>query len=158
MDTSNIGNTQSGGAQDIGSQATRWLQDYQSGAHDQVPHHEVHQAYKKMTQDLSPDQAQEATAQGFQQVPAAQRPGIAQSLIGLLQKHGLSPQDAGVQTTDPNQMSPNDMARLTNHVQQQQPDALQHLFQKGGALSNPMVGIALAGALAYGASKYLPRK
>jgi hypothetical protein len=47
---------------------------------------------------------------------------------------------------------------MTNHVQQQQPDALQGLFQKGGALSNPMVGIALAGALAYGASKFLPRK
>ncbi|HMA36535.1 MAG TPA: hypothetical protein VKY74_18915 [Chloroflexia bacterium] len=136
-------------------QLGQWLQNYQAGNYDQVPHDQVQQAYQQWTQSVPPQQAQEATTAGFQQVPQQQLPGIASSLINMFQQHGLNPQAAGVTTTNPQQMSPQDLGRMTHYAQQQQPDIIKQQFQPGGALTNPLVGLALAGALAYGASRFL---
>ncbi len=134
-------------------QTGQWLQHYQNGQYDQVPHDQVHQAYGQWAQTATPQQAQEALGYGYQQVPQQHLPGIASALTGLFQQHGLSPQAAGVQTTNPQQMGPHDLGRMTHYAQQQQPDAIRQLVGPGGALSNPIVGMALAGALAYGLSR-----
>ncbi|MGI8587054.1 MAG: hypothetical protein ACR2M0_05120 [Chloroflexia bacterium] len=143
--------------QGVPNQLGGWMQNYQNGNYDQVPHDQVHQAYTNWANQAPPEQVQEATQWGFQQVPQQQQPSVAGTLHNFFQQHGLNPQDAGVQTTDPNQTTPNDMARMAQHAQQQQPDAFGNLFKPGGTLSNPLVGMAVAGALAYGASKFLPR-
>ncbi|MDQ6694484.1 MAG: hypothetical protein M3014_08705 [Chloroflexota bacterium] len=134
-------------------QIGQWMNHYQTGNSNQVPHDEVHKAYGQWAQQTDPGQVQQATTQGYQQVPQAEHAGIGSALLGLFGQHGLSPQAAGVQTTDPSRMTPSDLGKLTSYAQQQQPDAIGQLFKPGGALSNPMVGMALAGALAYGASR-----
>ena len=139
--------------QDGQSQAAKWLQHYQSGNTDQVPHDELHQTFNQWAQQATPEQVQDATHQGFQQVPQQAHAGIASTLLGFFQQHGLNPQHAGVQTTDPQQMTPQDMSKMTSYAQQQQPDAIGKMFKPGGALSNPMVGMAVAGALAYGLTR-----
>ncbi|HUS15868.1 MAG TPA: hypothetical protein VM536_12730 [Chloroflexia bacterium] len=140
--------------QDAHPETGNWLQNYQNGNHDQVPHDQVHQAYQQWHQTVPPPHQQEALQWGFQQVPQQQLPEAARAIHNVYQQNGLDPRAAGVQTTDPHQMTHEDLARLTQHAQQQQPDAIGQLFQKGGALSNPLVGMALAGALAYGATKF----
>ena len=156
MDLGNIINQFTGGNAPQGAppQLGQWLQNYQSGNTDQVPHDEVHQAYQQFAQNASPQEVTQATQYGYQQVPQQQLPGIANTMLNLFQKHGLDPQDAGVQTTNPQQMTPQDLARMTQYAHQQQPDSLHKLFQPGGTLNNPMVGMALAGALAYGISRF----
>lgn len=134
-------------------QFQQWQQQYQQGNHDQVPHDQLHRHWNQYAQQADPQQVQQAAAQGYQQVPTQQRPGIADSLLNFFKEHGLSPQAAGVQNTNPQNMTPDDMARMTQYAQQEKPDALKQLFQPGGTLSNPLIGMALAGALAFGISR-----
>jgi hypothetical protein len=94
-------------------QYQQWLQQYQQGNHDQVPHDELHQSWNQYAQQADPQQVQQAATQGYQQVPPQERPGIADSLLNFFQQHGLSPQAAGVQDTNPQNMTPDDMARMT---------------------------------------------
>jgi hypothetical protein len=156
MDLGNIINQFTGGNAPQGAPAElgQWLQNYQSGNANQVPHDEVHQAYQQFTQNADPQQVQQATQYGYQQVPQQQLPNIASTLLNVFQQHGLNPQAAGVQTTNPQQMNPHDLARMTQYAHEQRPDALHQLFQPGGLLSNPMVGMALASAVAYGVSRF----
>src|SRR5438046_3173639 len=93
----------------------QWLQQYQSGNTQQVPHQEVQQAYQQFAQDAPPQQVQQATQYGYQHVPQQQLPAIASTLLNVFQQHGLNPQAAGVQTTNPQQMDPQDLARLTQY-------------------------------------------
>lgn len=134
-------------------QFQQWQQQYQQGNQDQVPHDHLHRHWNQYAQQADPQQVQQAAAQGYQQVPPQQRPGVADSLLNFFKQHGLNPQAAGVQNTNPQNMTPDDMARMTQYAQQEKPDALQQLFQPGGTLSNPLIGMALAGALAYGVSR-----
>ncbi len=156
MDLGNIINQFTGGnaPQGAPAQLGQWLQNYQSGNTDQVPHDEVHKAYQQYAQNADPQQVQQATQYGYEQVPQQQLPGVASTLLNLFQNHGMSPQAAGVQTTNPQQMTPQDLSNMTQYAHQQKPDALHQLFQPGGTLSNPLVGMALAGALAYGVSQF----
>jgi hypothetical protein len=134
-------------------QIGQWMESYQSGNTGQVPHDQLHQAFNQWAQSADPQQVQQATAQAYQQVPQQEHAGIAGALLGLFQQHGLNPQDAGVQTTNPGQMGPQDLSRLTSYVQQQRPGALGQILQPGGLMSNPMVGMALSAALSYGLSQ-----
>lgn len=149
------GYQQQGGGSGMGDPQRyhHWMNHYQQGNYDQVPPDQLHQAWSQFNQQATPQQVQQAATQGFQQVPQQQHPGIASSLLNMFQQHGLSPQAAGVQNTNPQQMTPEDMARMTQYAQQQKPDALHQIFQPGGMLSNPLVGMAVAGALAYGVSQ-----
>ena len=149
------GQQQMGGGPGMGNpqQYQQWMQHYQQGNYNQVPPDQLHQAWSQFSQQATPQQVQQAATQGFQQVPQEQHAGIAGSLLNMFQQHGLSPQAAGVQNTNPQQMTPEDMGRMTQYAQQQKPDALHQMFQPGGMLSNPLVGMAVAGALAYGVSQ-----
>jgi hypothetical protein len=62
---------------------------------------------------------------------------------------GLNPQAAGVRTTNPNQMSPQDLAQMTSYAQQQDPSIIRQL------LSNPLVGMAISAALSYALQRFL---
>jgi hypothetical protein len=157
MDYGNTTNQFSGNNPPVNSpsDAENWMQQYQNGQGDQVPHHQVYQAYNQWSQGFQPDQVHEATHYGFQQIPQHQLPDVAGAISNFFHQHGLNPQDAGVKAKSPQQMTPQDITNMTRHAQEQQPDAIQRAFQPGGALDNPLVGMALAGALAYGASRFL---
>jgi hypothetical protein len=64
-------------------------------------------------------------------------------------QNGLNPQAAGVRTTNPAQMSPQDLAQMTTYAQQQKPDIIRQL------LSNPLVGMMISAALSYALQRFL---
>jgi hypothetical protein len=136
-------------------QIGQWMESYQSGNAGQVPHDQLHQAFNQWAQSADPQQVRQATTKAYQQVPQQEHAGIAGALLDLFQQHGLNPQDAGVQTTNPGQMGPQDLSRLTSYVQQQRPGAMGQILQPGGLLSNPMVGMALSAALSYGLGRMM---
>jgi hypothetical protein len=86
-------------------------------------------------------------------MPQKQREGFINTVTGWLQQHGISPAAAGVQTTNPQQMSPQDVGKMVGYAQQQNPDVLQQLFSPNGALGNKSVQVGLAGLLAYAATQ-----
>lgn len=116
------GGSQAQGGEDNASlggllpQVGQWMESYQSGNAGQVPHDQLHQAFNQWAQSADPQQVQQATTQAYQQVPQQEHAGIAGALLDLFQQHGLNPQDAGVQTTNPGQMGPQDPSRLTSYV------------------------------------------
>ena len=70
----------------------------------------------------------------FGQLQPQQRGGLASSLIGALTGGGLNPQQimqgAGVSTLDPQQMSPGELAQLSQWTQQNQPQAFGPVAQQ----------------------------
>lgn len=93
----------------------------------------------------------------FGALPPQQRTGLAESLLGNLFNRGLSQQQvmqgAGVRSLDPSQMSPQDLAALTQWTQQNQPQAFGYTaaqYQRqpdilSSLLGNKALMLAVAG-------------
>jgi hypothetical protein len=141
-ETPTVGNT-------LHRHVSNWQQQYAQGNTANVPHDDVASAFNQWTSQAPPSQQQAAMEHAFSQASMAQRSDIGSTLINLLTQHGLSPQNAGVQTTNPNQMSPQDLARLTTYAQQQDPSTIRQL------LSNPLVGMIISAALSYALQRFL---
>jgi hypothetical protein len=92
-----------------------------------------------------------------------QRSGLAESLLGSLLNRGLGQQQirqgAGVGTLDPNRMSPQDLAALSQWAQQNHPQAFGYTAaqyqQQPGILSSLLGNKALMAAAATLGAKYL---
>jgi hypothetical protein len=128
---------------------------WQQGNYNQIPHQEAWQNYNQFAQQASPQELEQAHEQVYAQMPPEQRGGLLQNLLGGLTQRGFSPQQAGVQNTDPYSMSPAEAARVTSYAQQKDPDLLKQIFGPGGALSSPLAKIAVAGVAAYAANRFL---
>ena len=97
----------------------------------------------------APTQRHDVAAQAFSQLNPQQLDQVGGVLLNLFAQHGLSPQAAGVHTTNPQQLSTQDMAKLTTYAQQHSPGLIHQL------LSNPIVGMILAAALSYALQRFL---
>jgi hypothetical protein len=133
--------------------ALQWLQQFQGGNTQQLPHEDLGRMGQQWAQQAQPQHVADATASAVQQMPPQQREGFIQQITGFLQQHGITPQQAGVQASNPQQMSPQDVGKLVGYAQQQNPDALQQMFSPNGLLGNKVVQVGLAGALAFAASQ-----
>jgi hypothetical protein len=138
--------------------ALQWLQQFQnqgadSGNTQRLPHEDLGRMYQGVANQAQPQHIADATANAVQQMPPQQRQGFIDTVTGWLQQHGISPAAAGVQTTNPQQMSPQDVGKMVGYAQQQNPDVLQQLFSPNGALGNKAVQVGLAGLLAYAATQ-----
>jgi len=138
--------------------ALQWLQQFQnqgtdSGNTQRLPHEDLGRMYQGVASQAQPQHIADATANAVQQMPPQQREGFINTVTGWLQQHGISPAAAGVQTTNPQQMSPQDVGKMVGYAQQQNPDVLQQLFSPNGALGNKAVQVGLAGLLAYAATQ-----
>lgn len=141
-------NFQQGGGQQFGPEA---YQQYQQGGNfDNMNHDDVYNHYQQFAGQASPQDVYNAHHEYYQQMPQQQRQGLLGGLMNAFQQHGVNPQQAGIQPNDP---SPQNLARA-NQYAAQNPDVLQNVFGPGGALSSPLAKTALAGALAFGASKF----
>ena len=128
---------------------TNWQQQYAQGNTQNIPHDEVCNAYNQWCGQANPQQVHQAAEQAFAQSAPQQRGNVANTLVNILGQHGITPRAAGVQTTNPNQMSPADLAQLTNYAQQQNPDVIRQL------LSNPIVGMVISAALSYAIQRFI---
>ena len=114
-----------------------------------VSHQEAFNHYQQFVQQASPQQVQEAHKQAFQQVPQNDRQNIFDSLLGALTQHGVNPQQVGVQGNNP---TPENLSQITQYISQN-PNLLESILGKNGALSSPIAKMVLTGALAVVANK-----
>jgi hypothetical protein len=125
------------------------------GTYGQIPEQEARQNYQQFVQNAPPQMVEQAHAQYYQQMPPEQHASLMQGLLGGLMQRGITPQQAGIQNTDPSRMSPQEGARLTSYVQQQQPGLLQQVMGPGGPLGSTGAKMAVAGVVAFAAKQML---
>ena len=125
------------------------------GTYGQIPEQEAQQNYQQFTQNAPPQMVEQAHAQYYQQMPPEQHASLMQGLLGGLMQRGINPQQAGIQNTDPSRMTPQEGARLTGYVQQQQPGLLQQVMGPGGPLGSTGGKMAVAGVVAFAAKQML---
>src|SRR5437868_1401063 len=119
-----------------------------------------HQAASQYLGKLPDDQFHQAAQNAVRQMPQQDRVGLLGTLMGALGGDGGGglgglAKTLGLSSTDPNQMSADDAARVMNYARKEQPQAVQQTIAEKPwfvkALGNPVV----MGALAVAASKLL---
>jgi hypothetical protein len=121
-----------------------------------------HQAATQYLGKLPEDEFHESARNAVAQMPQQQRAGLLGSLLGALSGGGGAASSLsglagmlGLGSTDPNQMSSDDAAKLMNYARKEQPAALQQTVAEKPwfvkALGNPVV----MGALTMAAAKLL---
>ncbi len=133
----------------------QYANHWDQGSYAQIPEQEAQQNYQLFTQNAPPQMVEQAHTQYYQQMPPEQHAGLMQGLVGGLMQRGIDPRQAGIQNTDPYSMSPQEGARLTGYVQQQQPDLLHQVMGPGGPLGRPSAKLAVAGIAAFAAKQML---
>jgi hypothetical protein len=115
-----------------------------------MQHQDVYNHYQQFAQQVPPQQLYQAHQNYYQQMPQPQRQGLMDGILGAFRQHGINPQQAGIQGTEP---TPQNLA-AANQYAAQNPDILQKVFGPGGALSSPIAKAALAGGLAFAAKNF----
>ncbi len=133
----------------------QYANHWDQGSYAQIPEQEAQQNYQLFTQNAPPQMVEQAHTQYYQQMPPEQHAGLMQGLVGGLMQRGIDPRQAGIQNTDPYSMSPQEGARLTGYVQQQQPDLLHQVMGPGGPAGRPGAKLAVAGIAAFAAKQML---
>ncbi len=152
-----------------------WLEDYRSGNYDRLPESEITGHYRDWSRTASPDELYEATYHGYQRYPQDQLGGAAAHLYSTSQDQGLDLSDLNLSSPDYQQWNAEDMARVTGRAYgysdvappAKRPAASQTESKEasrseskpgGGGVAKPLIGLALAGALAFAASRVLGSK
>jgi len=140
-----------------------WLDDYQSGNYDSLPHDQIYSSYRDWSRDASPDDVYEGTYQGYQNLPQEQLRSAASDLHSYTQR-GLDLSDLGLSSNDHQQWNAQDLARVTGRTyghsgswSQEQSEKKEDDKESGG-VPKPIIGLALAGALAFAASRIMGGK
>ncbi len=102
-----------------------------------APPERFQQAANQAIQQVSPEEYYQHTQPGvggtnpIGRLPQTQRAGIAESLLSALTGSGMNTnqiqQQANLQTLDPRQMSPQELASLLQYVKQNNPNALSQV-------------------------------
>jgi len=108
--------------------------------YSQINPQEAAQLLHQFIQNAPPDVQRQAFQQAFSQMPQQQAQMFGQHLPG---QYGN------------NYQNPQQMAQDFHQVAQQQPDMLHQILGQGGALSNPMAKMAVAGLAAVAAKHFL---
>jgi hypothetical protein len=133
----------------------QYAQAWDQGTYNQIPEDQARQQYQHFVRNASPQAIEQVHQQYYNQMQPQQRTSFLQGLVNALTQQGYDPRQAGVQTTDPNRMSPQDAARLTAYAQQQQPDILHQLLGPGGPLGSTGAKLVVAGLAALAAKHFL---
>ena len=124
-----------------------------------------HEAATQYLGKLPDDQFRQAAGNAVAQMPQQQRAGLLNTLMGALGGAGGAAGGIGglvnmlgLGTSDPNQMSADDAAKLMNYARKEQPQVLQQTVAEKPwfvkAMGNPVV----LGALTMAAAKLLSRQ
>src|SRR5205809_2434221 len=128
---------------------------WDQGNYGQLPEQEVRQNYHQFVQNAPPELVEQVHQQYYTQMPQQQRGSLMQGLLGALTQQGYNPQQAGISSYDPYNMSPRDSARLTSYAQQRNPDILHQIMGPGGPLGSTGAKLAVAGIAALAAKQIL---
>ncbi len=133
----------------------QYANHWDQGTYSQIPDQQAYQNYGQFVQNAPPQMVEQVHQQYYEQMPQQQRGNLMQGLLGSLTGQGFNPQQAGIQNTDPYNMSPQDAARLTSYAQQQNPDILHQVMGPGGPLGSTGAKLAVAGIAALAAKHFL---
>ena len=132
--------------------------------HRDYDNHTYHEAATQYLGKLPDDQFHDVARNAVTQMPPQQRTGLLETLMGALGGAGAAgglgglARTLGLGSTDPNQMSPDDAARVMNYARKEQPQALRQTVAEKPwfvkALGNPVV----MGAVTLAAAKLLSRQ
>jgi hypothetical protein len=123
-----------------------------------------HQAATQYLGKLPDDQFHQAAQNAVTQMPQQERAGLLGTLMGALGGAGAGngggglggiAKMLGLGSTDPNQMSPDDAAKLMNYARKEQPGALQQTVAQKPFLLKAMGNPVVMGALSMAAAKLL---
>jgi hypothetical protein len=128
---------------------------WDQGSYRQLPEQEVRQNYNQFVQNAPPEMVEQAHQQYYAHMPQQQRGGLMQGLLGALTQQGYHPQQAGLSSYDPYNMSTRDAARLTSYAQQQNPAILHQMMGPGGPLGSTGAKVAVAGIAVLAAKQIL---
>src|SRR3954452_11860151 len=116
---------------------------------------EAAQRYREMMQHANPQDVQEAHTQVFNQMPQQQRQEVAQQFQQAHQDPNI-PWQGYPQGIDPSQAAhPDQLGQMAGQVAQQSPDLMGQIFGQNSPLASTGGKLALAGAAAFLASRYL---
>jgi hypothetical protein len=118
--------------------AQQYQQGAQGGNLGGLSDQDVAQRYQRTVQYAPPDVLEQAHAEAFNRLPPEQQP---------FQYPGFNNPQQGY--------GPQQMGQMARQAQQQQPDLLQQVLGPGGALSNPLAKMAMAGVAAAVAGKLM---
>ena len=124
-----------------------------------------HQSATEYLGKLPDDQFQQAARSAYTQAPPAERSGMLGNLMGALGGGGAAAAGGGglggiakmlgLGSSDPNQMGPDDYARVMSHVRRERPELLQQQVQEKPWLMKAMGNPVVMGALAMAAAKMM---
>ena len=136
-----------GDPDDHEQRAQRYQQGYSSGRYDDLDEQDVQERYRRTVQHAPPEVVEEAHLEAFRRLPPQER----QRILGQFQQVSSDPRQP-FSWGGPMEDSSEVLARMAGRARQQQPDLLGSL---GGALSNPMAKMAMAGVAAYAAQRMM---
>ena len=136
-----------GDPDDHEQRAQRYATGYSSGQFEDLDEQDVQERYRRTVQHAPPEVVEEAHLEAFRRLPPEER----ERVLSQFQRVSRDPNQPF--TWDgPMEASPEVLARMAGRARQQQPDLLGSL---GGALSNPMAKMAMAGVAAYAAQRMM---
>jgi hypothetical protein len=110
---------------------------------------------------LPDEHFEEAAHQAFAQAPPAQRQGWLSSVFGALQGRGVDMSalqgQLGLPSLSPNQMGPDEYARVANYARTNHPDVMEEQVRTQPWFVKAMGNLIVMGALGMIASKMLRR-
>jgi hypothetical protein len=141
---------------DYERRAQRYQQGYQGGQgrYDDLDDDDVYDRYQRTLQHAPPEVVEQAHAEAFSRLPVDQRQQIVDQFRRAHQDPRQPfqyPQFSG----GPDDYDPARLGRMAGQAQRQQPDLLQQVLGSGGALSNPMAKMAMAGVAAMAAQRMM---
>ncbi len=127
---------------------------YSQGRPEDLDDYEVQQRYRQVLRNAPPEMIEDAHADAFSQLDPQERRLLAQRLRQQARQLE-SPYDDPYDRDDQDE-NPRTLARMARQAEQRNPNVLDQLFGgQQGPLSNPMVKMALAGAAAMAARRFL---
>ncbi len=136
--------------------AQQYQQGYQGGQgqYADMDHQEVVDRYQRTMQHAPPEVVQQAHEEAFSRMPMDQR----QQIVDQFRQAHNDPQPPfqfpGF-TNSQRDYAPAQMGQMFGQAQRQQPDLLQSMLGQGGALSNPLAKMAMAGVAAIAAQRLM---
>lgn len=133
--------------------AQRYQQGYQGGQLGGLSDQEVAERYQRTVQHAPPDVLEQAHAEAFSRLSPQE-----QQVVDRFQQANNDPQQPfqypGFDSGQP-PYSPVQMGGMARQASLQQPDLLQQVLGPGGALSNPLAKMAMAGVAAMAAQRLM---
>jgi len=145
-------------------QASKYFDRFASSAPEdrEFDNQAMHRGASEYLGQLPEDQFHQAAHNAFSQAQPAQRHGLLSGLMGALTGRGVDMGSLGgqlgLQSTNPQEMGPQDYARLANYARTNHPDVMQEHVQSQPWLVKAMGNPIMMGALGVVASKLMRRR